>query len=1203
MATGAPYLQNSDLALTNLSDESFTVSLWLQTQDLLGFVPATVLLAPAWELRLTHTGRLSFSVWNSVSSTTTGVTTTDDIITGGWNYICLRYDKAASQISIFLNGVQAHKTVAQTPDASLSAHTTSFQVANWDREDIGSVSAAFAVDQTAVWARVLTDDEVVFLYNNGDGLTYPYLGSDFDMIFQGNLINSVPTPVVLATGSALWAASPDYDDTLQQFQLSLTQLFPCANPTTGQVRTLGVPATPGYPWFADDFYDKILFAQHDNVAQYWIPPLPSKALDLPGLPSGDDSCWDGVAAFAGHVLLWKEDRLKWSDKDDFTNYIPIAETAVSAVYTLGANFNQPAAGDPTDLATGNFTVTLINDLAVVRSVSLQGDLDFGVCPLGKTAANSPVRTLNILNTGSATADLSVTSVTITGIDPSIMLCDFKGTVEKPVVIPPNESASVNFTFIPASGVSYNGTVTVGCSALQGTFVHAISGSGEGQSNIISIVSCSGGNSLAFGLVKAQNGGQTFPVTSAFVIRNSGTAPMPITSISTLPCLSLKWTSGTIAAGGQQIVEATFTPDKITKGSSQDYSGTLTITVGKTANVTVTGQTTVDVTASAQKALNGHEVFVTDRGTCQFQSVPSNTSVAGTIYVYRLDASSGNIKITGMTPASGFSATVPSDNLKQNVGGVCESFQLTYTPSDSDSSGGQVLSFTFTGSPSGVGSVAVTTSTQVGGASILLSGSLDFGSVPVGSNITSLLTITNNGTLPVTISSILPPTGFTVGNSAATLAPGDAENVSVTFSPTDAILYSGIYLTVNSDADEQAINFPVSGNGFTLPASVDLVANQIVSLEDPRDGVVYYNYYTVVSMTGTALVLQLMPLTGATPQGQTISAADGKQFFTLDANEAGETRVVGSLMNGPILRVLPQGDYAYMFKEFSIQSVQYTGLGAGTFFIHNEVHGEGLLARGALCDRFDGTLVFLGHKELYSYQGGPNLTPVCQQATRQLYKELDRDRLGEIQLFHNDPRKEIWVQYPIVGGFRVLIWNYVEDSATIDDYDPSKEFTALGMVEWTSTSTGESLGRVPILATTDGELQLHGRVYNRDGDGYLAFSETMDYDMGDPDRWKYVDVVVLGLQVLEETDTPRLMTVQVGTRPSLSGIDNSPGDAGPITWTAPKTVLVNGHATVPVKVNPGSGSGRFMRVRFSSADADVQWRVSSFELHCRPGGTY
>jgi hypothetical protein len=107
---------------------------------------------------------------------------------------------------------------------------------------------------------------------------------------------------------------------------------------------------------------------------------------------------------------------------------------------------------------------------------------------------------------------------------------------------------------------------------------------------------------------------------------------------------------------------------------------------------------------------------------------------------------------------------------------------------------------------------------------------------------------------------------------------------------------------------------------------------------------------------------------------------------------------------------------------------------------------------------------------------------------------------------------------------------------------------------------------------------------------------MDYDLGSPDIFKYVDVVILALQLSTIVAVPAgaTMYVQVGTQIALGG--------GAINWTAAFPVLVDGTATLPVKVNPG-GAGRYLRLRFYSVDPDVQWRVSQFSISCRPGGTY
>ena len=331
------------------------------------------------------------------------------------------------------------------------------------------------------------------------------------------------------------------------------------------------------------------------------------------------------------------------------------------------------------------------------------------------------------------------------------------------------------------------------------------------------------------------------------------------------------------------------------------------------------------------------------------------------------------------------------------------------------------------------------------------------------------------------------------------------------------------------------------------------------------------------------------------------------------------------MNGPIYNIIPQGDFAYIFKGRSIQSIQYTGLGNGTFYIHNEISGEGLIGRNAVTDSGDGRMLFLGWKELYLYTGGPTPQPVCQQYTRQLYSEVDRTQLDSILLFHNENRKEIWVIYPITGGtFKVLIWNYVEDSASIDIYDSNLMFSAIGWVDWSSDPTwaqfalpdvanevtwaqlpsstdwdtlvGASVDHAPVFGSIDGGLRLQGTVYSREGVGYTCLSETMDYDFGAPDNFKYVDVVVLALQLSTVVAPAPGATVyiQVGTQASLGG--------GAITWSNPFPILVDGTQPLPVKVNPG-GAGRYMRLRFYSTDPGVTWRISQFEIHCRPGSTY
>jgi len=95
----------------------------------------------------------------------------------------------------------------------------------------------------------------------------------------------------------------------------------------------------------------------------------------------------------------------------------------------------------------------------------------------------------------------------------------------------------------------------------------------------------------------------------------------------------------------------------------------------------------------------------------------------------------------------------------------------------------------------------------------------------------------------------------------------------------------------------------------------------------------------------------------------------------------------------------------------------------------------------------------------------------------------------------------------------------------------------------------------------------------------------------------VSVVHVGLQVVSPGTDTRTVYVQVGARASMSQDITSDE-----FWTAPVAIDLNGSEIPPVKVNPG-GSGRFIRLRFYSEDKDFEWRISSFDIYARLGGTY
>lgn len=101
--------------------------------------------------------------------------------------------------------------------------------------------------------------------------------------------------------------------------------------------------------------------------------------------------------------------------------------------------------------------------------------------------------------------------------------------------------------------------------------------------------------------------------------------------------------------------------------------------------------------------------------------------------------------------------------------------------------------------------------------ISLSGNLNFGSVTVGNSSNRTLSIANNGTSALTVSSITYPSGFS-GAWNGSIPVGGSQNVTVTFSPTSATSYSGT-VTVNSDATSGTNTIGASGNGSSAPTPI------------------------------------------------------------------------------------------------------------------------------------------------------------------------------------------------------------------------------------------------------------------------------------------------------------------------------------------------------------------------------------------------
>ncbi len=119
---------------------------------------------------------------------------------------------------------------------------------------------------------------------------------------------------------------------------------------------------------------------------------------------------------------------------------------------------------------------------------------------------------------------------------------------------------------------------------------------------------------------------------------------------------------------------------------------------------------------------------------------------------------------------------------------------------------------------------ITQAGTVAAPAISLSGNLGFGSVSTGQTATRTLTIQNTGGVPLTVTGISYPAGFSGDWSGGTIAAEGSQAVAVTFAPTAAQEYGG-NLAVSSNASAGDPTHAVSGTGTAAPPSPALTLLQ------------------------------------------------------------------------------------------------------------------------------------------------------------------------------------------------------------------------------------------------------------------------------------------------------------------------------------------------------------------------------------------
>ncbi len=324
------------------------------------------------------------------------------------------------------------------------------------------------------------------------------------------------------------------------------------------------------------------------------------------------------------------------------------------------------------------------------------------------------------------------------------------------------------------------------------------------SRIISL----GGN-LTFGYITTNTTAQT-----NLTIYNTGNTPMTVTGISYPGGFSGNW-SGTIAAGNLQVVAVTFLP---TAGTS--YGGSVTVSSDATSGVNT-------ISASGTGATR----LISLSGNLAFGSVTTNASAQTNLTI----SNTGNSTMT--VSSISYSTNVFSGSWSGQIpAGNSTNVTVKFSPTSGVSYSGTVTVNSDATSGANTISASGTGATRL----ISLSGNLAFGSVTTNSSAQTNLTIGNTGNSTMTVSSISYSTNVFSGSWSGQIPAGNSTNVTVKFSPTSGVSYSGT-ATVNSDATSGANTISASGTGVS----------KIISLT----GSMAFGYVTVGTSSNKTLTIK------------------------------------------------------------------------------------------------------------------------------------------------------------------------------------------------------------------------------------------------------------------------------------------------------------------------------------------------------------
>ena len=496
-------------------------------------------------------------------------------------------------------------------------------------------------------------------------------------------------------------------------------------------------------------------------------------------------------------------------------FTPTAQGTRTGTLSVSANFT---GASPSVSLTGQGG-------APVAAVSA-GSLVFGDQLVHTTSA---AQTVTLSNTGDATLQIS-------GISISQTFGDFAQTNNCGSSLAPSASCVISVTFTPLASGARSGTLTFSTNTSAASPTVSLSGTG------IAPQMSESPRSLTFG---SQLVGTT-SAAQAITLSNPGSAPLPITSITTTGDFAQTNNCGaSVAVGASCAISVTFTPtDRFTR------SGTLVITsnaIPETDGLALTGTGIAPVAIFSPTSVS----FGTQR-------VNTTSSVQ---VVNLTNGGDAPFTINGISVTSGFIRTNSCGSVL-NPSQNC-SILLSFAPTSRGLKNG-TLSI-IGNQPSGSPAVSLS-GTGVAPVAVLTP-SLSFGAQVLGTSTASQsLTLTNNGDAVLDIASITATGDFAQANACASWVPAGAScTIQVSFTPAASGLRTGSIMVFDDDPANGTQMSSLSGTGVDFAVAASPGAKTVVAGSTAQ-------YTITVSAVGGTFPNAITLACGGVPAASTCSVS-------------------------------------------------------------------------------------------------------------------------------------------------------------------------------------------------------------------------------------------------------------------------------------------------------------------------------------------